>query len=270
MLGSECASYGSNRLLLQHRAIREDIVTGNGNVNPVVGTENERVGTTAMEDIDRIGGDTGAALHQRIEREIAHKDTGGGMSRTMSGPNTDGETVATISAITQDGINRILAREAGLREMNGNVVFGVVGGVMDDCRIILGLPSALILDHLSALWGNTKRTVIDAMNIAALENTGPLTGPAKIRRDYPHLRQQTRTKHQITTQIHWRTWSDHYHKETVLRHPCALADEAPTSPVIVISTPISRRTTTQHSTSIWTTMTCPLGTDLHAVEYQGS
>lgn len=177
--------------------------TGTGSVNPAVGTENEREGMAGKENI--VGGDIEVVLCQKIEIEIAREDTGGGMSRSMSGPSIDGETVATMSAITRDGIGRILAREAGLLELNEIVIPGVVGGVMDDRRIILGLPSALVLDLLSALRGNTKRTVIDAMNIAAPENTGPLTGPANIRGDYPH-RQQTRTKHQITTQIHWRTW----------------------------------------------------------------
>lgn len=166
-------------------------------MNPAVGTENERVETTAIEDIGRSGEDLGVVLCQKIEREIAREDTGGGMSRTMSGPNTDGETVAMMSAITRDDIGHTLDREAGLLEMNESVIPEVVGGAMGDRRIILGL--------LSALRGNTKRTVIDEMDIAAPVSTGLLTCPANIRENYPHLRQQTETKIQITTRIHWRT-----------------------------------------------------------------
>jgi len=201
MPGSECASYGSSRLLLRHRAILEDTVTRTS-VNLAVGTVSERGGTTVKEDIDHIGGDIGVGLHQKIGMELAREDTGGGMSRSMSGPSIDGEIV-TMSAITRDGVDRILAREAGLREMDRNVIPGVVGGAMDD-HTSLGRLRALDPDLLNALRGDTKRTVIDEMNIAARLSIGLLTGPANIREDL-RQRQQTGTRHQITTQIHWRT-----------------------------------------------------------------
>lgn len=183
MPGSECASYGSSRLLLRHRAIREDTVTRTS-VNLAVGTGSKRGGTTVKGDIDRIGGDIGVGLHQKIGMELAREDTGGGTSRSMSGPSIDGEIVTMMSAITRDGIGRILAREAGLREMDRNVIPGVVGGAMDD-RTSLGRLRALDPDLLDALRGDTKRTVVDDMNIVARVSIGLLAGPANIRENLP-------------------------------------------------------------------------------------
>lgn len=122
----------------------------------------------------------------------------------MSGAGTGGETVTMMSATTRGGIGRTLAREAGLREMDMSVIPGVEGGAMN-ARTHPGRLRALDLDLLNAPRGNTKRTVIDGMDIAARVNVGLLIGPTNTREKLPQ-QQQTGTKHQIMTQIHWRTW----------------------------------------------------------------
>ena len=160
-------------------------------MNPAIKAENERERITGKENI--VGEDIGVGPQQKVKNGIARENTGGDMNRSLRALSTDEETVTTMSTITRDGIGRILAREAGHREVNGNVISEVLGGVMDD-RIILGLQNAL--------RGSTKRAVVAEMDSAAPVSTGLLTGPANIREDYLHLRQKNGIKHQITTQIH--------------------------------------------------------------------
>lgn len=170
-------------------------------MNPAIGTENEKGGKTAKEDIGRIGGGIGVALCRR--KEIARKGIGGDMNRKLIDPSTDGEAVMTRSAIIRNNIDHIPAREVARHEANKDMIPGAVGGATDVRRIILDPPRALDPDLLNLRVANTRMIMLDEMAIAAPANIDLLIDPANSGENYP--RQQAGPNRQNTTRIRWRT-----------------------------------------------------------------